>query len=90
MSVTTVLVIGATGHVGRQVVPLLLKRAVTVRALVRPGSDASALEAQGVTVVRGDMMSPESLDAAFAKADAVIYKVRTEEEQALPCAYELL
>jgi uncharacterized protein YbjT (DUF2867 family) len=72
MSVTTVLVIGATGHVGRQVVPLLLKRAVTVRALVRPGSDASALEAQGVTVVRGDMMNPESLDAAFAKADAVI------------------
>ena len=68
----TVLVIGGTGHVGRKVVAVLRKRDVAVRALVRPGSDASALEAQGVTIVRGDMMEPKSLDAAFAGVDAAI------------------
>ena len=72
MNISTVLVVGATGHVGRQVVPLLLKRGVSVWALVRPGSDASALEAQGVNIVRGDMMDPNSLDIAFSKKDAII------------------
>jgi uncharacterized protein YbjT (DUF2867 family) len=40
--------------------------------MVRPGSDASSIEGPGVTIVRGDMMDPASLDAAFAGVDAVI------------------
>lgn len=72
MSLETVLVVGATGHVGRKVVAVLQQRGVAVRALVRPGSDASAIEGPGVTVVRGDMMDPPSLDAAFAGVDAAI------------------
>lgn len=67
-----VLVIGATGHVGRQVTPLLLQRGAVVRALVRTGSDASALEARGVTVMRGDMMQPDTLARAFEGVDAVV------------------
>lgn len=67
-----VLVIGGTGHVGSKVVNLLCRRGVAVRAMVRPGSDASLIEAQGVTVVRGDMMDPASLEQAFAGVDSVI------------------
>ena len=68
----TVLVVGGTGLLGRQVVARLRAADRPVRALVRQGSDASSLEAAGVEVVRGDMLVPDSLPAAFAGADAVI------------------
>ena len=68
----TVLVIGGTGSLGKRVVRELLKRGHAVRALVRPSSDASALEAQGVSIARGDMNKAETLAAAFAGADAVV------------------
>jgi YD repeat-containing protein len=72
MSHGTVLVVGATGHVGHKVVALLKRRGIPVRVLVRPGSDVSRIEGDGVTVARGDMMDPASLDAAFAGVDTVI------------------
>jgi len=67
-----VLVVGATGHLGRKVVDALQARGKRVRALVRPGSDASALEALSVSIVRGDMLDPDSLDRAMDGVDAVI------------------
>lgn len=67
-----VLVVGATGFLGRQVVAALLERGRHVRALVRPGSDAAALQSQGVEVVRGDMLDPASLRAAMTGADAAV------------------
>jgi uncharacterized protein YbjT (DUF2867 family) len=67
-----VLVVGGTGMLGGQVVTELLNRGKQVRALVRPGSDASRLESAGVEIARGDMMDQESLLRAMAGADAVI------------------
>ena len=67
-----VLVIGATGHLGGKVVRALLNRNKSVRALVRPGSDASALKKLGVEIVRGDMMDPASLKPAMEGMDALI------------------
>lgn len=67
-----VLVVGGTGMLGGQVATALLDRGKQVRALVRPGSDASRLEASGAGIARGDMMDPESLDRAMAGVDAVI------------------
>lgn len=67
-----VLVVGGTGMLGGQVVTELLNRGKQVRALVRPGSDASRLESAGVGIARGDMMDQESLLRAMAGADAVI------------------
>ena len=72
MTESLVLVVGATGYLGRQVVAALQARGKAVRALVRPGSDASELEAAGVQIARGDMLDPASLDGAFAGADAVV------------------
>ena len=67
-----VLVVGATGALGQKVVAALRARGKTVRALVRPGSEAGHIEGEGVEIVRGDMMEPASLDRAFAGVDAVI------------------
>ena len=67
-----VLVVGGTGMLGSQVASELIKRGKQVRALVRPGSDASRLEAAGVEIARGDMMDAWSLLRAMEGADAVI------------------
>jgi uncharacterized protein YbjT (DUF2867 family) len=67
-----VLVVGGTGMLGSQVVSRLLAGGKHVRALVRPGSDASRLEELGATITRGDMMDPESLVSAMDSVDAVI------------------
>jgi uncharacterized protein YbjT (DUF2867 family) len=67
-----VLVVGATGSLGGKVVNELLKRSKSVRALVRPATDASRLETKGVEITRGDMLDLDSLVAAMHGADAVI------------------
>lgn len=73
MTVTEpVLVVGGTGHVGGKVVDELLARGRTVRALVRPNSDAAKLEAKGVEIARGDMLDLDSLVTAMTGVDAVI------------------
>lgn len=68
----TVLVTGATGLIGANVVAQLLVRGDAVRVLVRPGSDASALEALGAEVSRGDIASEADVHRATEGAEAVI------------------
>lgn len=67
-----VLVVGATGNLGGKVVRVLLDNGKKVRALVRPSTDASRLEALGVEIARGDMLDEPSLVRAMTGADAVI------------------
>jgi len=64
-----VLVIGATGRVGRLVVDELLRDRIPVRALTRR-PEAAALP-PGAQVVRGDLTAPASLDAGLDGARAV-------------------
>ncbi len=59
----TILVTGATGRVGRQVVDQLVKRGADVRALVRDPSKASF--PASVNVAQGDMLDLDSLRRAF-------------------------
>lgn len=63
-----VLVIGATGRVGRQVVNLLPLH-LHIRALVR--SPQSADVPPHVEIFRGDLAAPETLDPALSGSDAV-------------------
>ena len=64
-----ILVIGATGTVGRQVVSRLVDTGTQVRAMARnPG--AARLPPQ-VEVVRGDLTLPETLDGCFDGIDTV-------------------
>jgi uncharacterized protein YbjT (DUF2867 family) len=60
----TILVTGATGTVGRQVVEQLVKRGADVRALVRDPAKASF--PAGVDVAKGDMLDVDSLRSAFS------------------------
>jgi dihydroflavonol-4-reductase len=55
---------GATGFLGRHLVPLLLERGDALRALVRPRTDASELEAMGVEIFRGELATDDVRPAA--------------------------
>jgi uncharacterized protein YbjT (DUF2867 family) len=66
---STILVTGATGNVGAEVVDALTRANVHVRALVRDASRAQL--PSGVEPVEGDLDRPESLSAALADVDAV-------------------
>lgn len=59
----TILVTGATGNIGGQVIQHLIKRGADVRALVRDPSKASF--PTGVAVVKGDFLDVGSMRAAF-------------------------
>lgn len=67
-----ILVVGATGDLGRRVTRQLLDRGRDVRCLVRPTTDSGDLEALGAEIVRGDLTDPPSLRAATSGVDAVV------------------
>lgn len=64
-----ILVTGATGNVGRQVVAELLGAGADVRALARE-PDAAGLPA-GVEIMRGDLSAPATLEAALRDVESV-------------------
>jgi uncharacterized protein YbjT (DUF2867 family) len=68
----SLLVVGATGHLGGKVARLALQRGHSVRALVRLGSNADDLAAAGAEVVRGDLLDAGSLGPALAGIDTLV------------------
>jgi nucleoside-diphosphate-sugar epimerase len=71
---STVLVSGGNGFVGRHLVTALAARGDRVRVLALPGEDTRWLEQQrGVAIYRGDITDPESLTAPVAGADGVLH-----------------
>jgi len=85
--VPPVLVIGATGRVGRAVVDLLVAAGVPVRALTR--RPEAARFPGGVEVVTGDLTLPESLDAGLRGVGAV-FLVWTAPPTTAPAVIERL
>jgi uncharacterized protein YbjT (DUF2867 family) len=82
-----VLVTGATGYVGRRLVPRLVDGGQRVRALVRdPGS--AALPA-GVEAVPGDLADAASLERAVEGMDVVVHLAAvTADRKAPPGGYD--
>lgn len=67
------LVTGGTGLLGSHIAERLVALGRPVRALARPGADASFLESLGVEVVRGDLTDPDACRRAVLGVDAVYH-----------------
>ncbi len=76
-----ILVVGATGKVGQEVVRQLSTAGVPARALVRDPVRASHIRLPGVQVVVGDLAKPETLDAALSGVDRVFLVSPADPEQ---------
>lgn len=89
MAAETVVVTGATGHLGNTLVRHLCEQGYAVRALVRGGDGGeAALEGLPITRATGDVTVPDSLVAAFTGADLVFHvaglvSISTGQEDAL-------
>jgi uncharacterized protein YbjT (DUF2867 family) len=66
-----ILVTGATGNVGRELVRTLAAKGVAVRALSRPAAGGTPRLPDGVQAVPGDLNDPASLDPALDGADGL-------------------
>jgi uncharacterized protein YbjT (DUF2867 family) len=70
-----VLVTGATGFIGSRLIPELLAKGITVRALTRNAARYPA--ANGVEVAQGDVLDRASLADALQHVDAAYYFVHS-------------
>lgn len=68
-----VLVTGATGFIGANLVRELLKQGYAVKALVREGSDHRNIDGLNIEVVHGDLREKESLNKALSGCDVLFH-----------------
>lgn len=74
----TVLLIGATGSIGRPVAAEASRRGYRLRALVRDRDRAARILPDAVELVAGDVTRPETLRAAVEGIDAVVLTVNAD------------
>ena len=72
-----ILVTGATGFVGRNLVPALLEDGHEIRALTRARSSAASILDPRVEVHEGDLLEPETIEGVFTDVDVAYYLVHS-------------
>jgi NAD(P)H dehydrogenase (quinone) len=83
-SVMTIVVTGATGHFGRLAIEALLSRGVPADRIVAVGRSVEKIQdlaERGVVVKKASYDDPESLRAAFAGADKLLFVSGSEVGQ---------
>ncbi|MEY9778076.1 SDR family oxidoreductase [Arthrobacter sp. MW3 TE3886] len=70
---STVLIVGATGSIGRHAVAEALRQSYVVRALVRDRARAVRILPDRVDLVTGDLTRPDTLGPAVDGVDAVVF-----------------
>jgi NADH dehydrogenase len=82
VSTRRIFVTGATGFVGRAVVPALRAHGYAVRCLVRRGSELDLRGLEAIERVEGDVLSPDALERDMAGCDTVVHLVGIIREEA--------
>lgn len=77
-----ILVTGATGGIGRQVVQQLHESGAPVVALCRRADQVEDHERRGIRAALGDLRQPESLGAAMTQAKTLFLLTRADRQQA--------
>lgn len=72
-----ILITGATGYIGGRLVPRLLEAGHSLRCLVRHPPHLEGRPWNGVEIVRGDLLQPNILAAAFKDMDVAYYLVHS-------------
>lgn len=70
-----VLLTGSSGYVGGRLLPLLERQRVTLRCLTRDPDKLRPHVRETTQIVRGDVLEPQSLDAALRGVDTAYYLV---------------
>jgi uncharacterized protein YbjT (DUF2867 family) len=77
ISSQTILVLGASGYIGRHLVPRLIEKGHTVRGLTRDKRHAEGLIRLGAEIYEGDLFQLSTLPRAFDGVDSVYYLVHS-------------
>jgi uncharacterized protein YbjT (DUF2867 family) len=77
MDRSLILLTGASGYVGGRLLPLLEAKGYRVRCLARQPEVLRARVGPGTTVVQGDVLDRQSLDAALQDVDVAFYLVHS-------------
>ncbi len=68
-----ILITGAAGHIGNNLVREFLKGGYPVRALILPGEDTTAIDGLNIERVEGNILDPDSLTRAMQGVDQVFH-----------------
>ncbi|MBX9767800.1 MAG: NmrA family NAD(P)-binding protein [Bdellovibrionales bacterium] len=79
MSLRRIAIVGATGMLGQPVARALIKAGFEVRAVVRDPQKAKTLLPPEVSLLKGDLQDPASLEKAFAGCDAVYLNLQVDQ-----------
>ncbi|MFF7533631.1 SDR family oxidoreductase [Streptomyces bobili] len=88
----SIVVTGATGHLGRHVVEQLLEKvpAEGITAVVRDKAKAADLAERGVKLAVADYSAPETFDGLFAAGDKVLLISGSEVDKDRPAQHQVV